>query len=387
MSIQGKPSSRLLIVQPWFSALGHPAQSLYNTMRTLREVPCIDYLVSEDPQFTHHANLHDALGPGQRLFRFAVEGSDLKKNTRKGLLELLRRRRELRETRSVLFFDVDLGAVAKWWRWVAPWLNIARLSLLYLLGPEHIKQHESARRRVTRLLRRHEVVLCVRTSELEDDWVAAFPSLDRARLRTLPSLELPPGRHFAERPCLDRADLRFGVLGQIRRGKSIELLVPLFERCPSLGTLTVAGSFASPAEREALGVLAGFAGFEERYFDDEGLLTLTAAQDYLLVLYDQWDKRMESAVIYLAMRAGRPVVVYSEGWCERVVRHYGCGITVAREGIDLGQVLASLPLPGSTAYAALLAGVLRFRNDHRDEVLLPQFLDCVGVGAGEPLER
>lgn len=370
--------NRLLIVQPWFSAVGHPAQSLYNTMRALRHVAGIDYLVSEDAQFEHHTQLEQALGPGQRLFRFKVSGSDLKKNTVVALWSMVKLMRTFKEVRQVFFFDMDLVRVAKWWPFVGPLLKVRQLSLLYLLGPEQIGSHPSGRRRVERLLRRNEVVLCLRTSELEQDWIAAFAGADPSRIRTLPSLEIPEGIDVPARRCLDRSDLRFGVLGQLRRGKSIGVLVPLFSRLPEIGRLKIAGSFASQVEREALGLLQGFPGFEERYLGDDELLQLTAAQDYIVILYDQWDKRMESAVLYLAMRADRPVLAFAEGWCDRMIRQFACGIAVPRDGLDLEDFIATVPLPGSAAYSSLLAGVRRFRDAHRTPALLPRFFDCVG---------
>lgn len=370
---------RLLIVQPWFSAIGHPAQSLLNTMRTLKKVARIDYLVSEDPHFEHHPDLARGLGVDQRLFRFKVSGSVLKENTVRCLLSMLKLAPRLRAVDSILFFDMELSRVAKWWPYVAPFLRVRQLSLLYLLGPEHFARQGSARRRLERLLRRTEVVLCLRTEELRQEWVAAFPHVAPDRIRTLPSLEIPESLDTPARHCEERADLSLGLLGQLRRGKSIDRLVPLFLDQPGLGTLKVAGSFASPAEKAALSLLQGFPGFEERYFSDEDLLQMAAAQDYIVILYDQWDKRMESAVLYLAMRVGRPVVVYAEGWCERMVRDFGCGITVTPSQADLAGSMASLPLPGSAEYAALIDGVKRFRDAHRPEVLKVSFLGCLGL--------
>ena len=381
MTSKPKQRERLLIVQPWFTAIGHPAQSLYNTMRSLTGVAAIDYLVSQDRQFEHHAKLDLALGAGQRLFRFEVTDSVLKKNTVKCLLSMLRFVRKFRDVRCVFFFDMDLGTIAKFWPLLAPLLRLRQLSVLYLLGPEQFARHGSTRRRVERLLRRRDVVLCLRTQELEKDWVAAFPDVEPSRIRTIPSLEIPDGHHFPMRDCPQRAEVRFGILGQLRRGKSIGTLAPLFLQRPEIGILKVAGSFASPAEKEALGLLRDFPGFEERYFGDDELLQITATQDYIVVLYDQWDKRMESAVLYLAMRANRPVLVYAEGWCERMIEQFGCGITVPRGEPDLPALFGALPLPGSPAYVELLNGVARFREAHRGAALLPRFLECVGFGS------
>lgn len=371
-------SERLLIVQPWFSAKGHPAQSLYNTMRNLCSVTGVDYLVSHDRHFQHHANLDQALGSGQRMFKFNVSGSSLLSNTAKGLLSLTRLVRSSGHIRCVFFFDMHLVVVSVLWPLLAPLLNLRQLSLLYLTGPERIARHRLIRQLVRRLLRRNEVVLCLRTEELEQAWVTEFPDIAPSRVRTIPSLEIPEGCLFPMRDCPDRTQVRFGIVGQLRRGKSIETLVPFFARAPDVGILNIAGSFNSSIERDALQLQRIFPGFEERYLEDEALLQITAVQDYIIVFYNNWDSRMESAVLYLSMRANRPVLAYSEGWCGRLIRQFGCGITVARTELDLARFFANLPLPGSPAYIALLDGVARFRAAHSGHILLPRFLECVG---------
>lgn len=382
MTYVSESSDRLLIVQPWFSAKGHPAQSLYNTMRNLSAVGGIDYLVSQDRQFEHHANLGQSLGTGQRLFRFNVSGSLLLTNTAKGLLSMAWLVRKYAEIQYIFFFDMHLVVVSILWPLLAPLLNIKQLTLLYLTGPERIAKYSFIKWLVGRLLSRREVVLCLRTEELEEAWKAAFSDVASTHIRTIPSLEIPEGYVFPARDCQNRAAVRFGILGQLRRGKSIEAMVTFFSKAPEMGILKVAGSFNSPIERDALRFLDAFCGFEERYLEDDALLQLTAAQDYILLFYDYWDSRMESAVLYLAMRSNRPVLAYSEGWCGRMIQNFSCGITVTREKLHLQDFFSNIPLPGSPTYAALLDGVARFRRDHRATALLPRFLQCVGFAPG-----
>ncbi|MEO8151877.1 MAG: hypothetical protein ABI605_02325 [Rhizobacter sp.] len=372
---------RLLIIQPWFSAKGHPAQSLYNTMRNLRAVAAIDYLISDDRNFQHHVDVKTALGGDQRLFKFDVPGSSLLTNTARGLWSMARLLRRCGNIRCVFFFDMHLVAVSALWPLLAPWLNVRQMSLLYLAGPERIVRHGLVKALVRRLLLRQEVVLCLRTPELQAAWAQAFPDVAVARIRTIPSLEIALGPLFSIRSGIARDELRFGILGQLRRGKSIETLAPLFAAVPALGVLKVAGSFNSPAEREALHMLAAFPGFEERYLEDDELLQLAAHQDYIVMFYDNWDTRMESAVLYLAARANRPVLAYAGGWLGRMVQEFGCGIATSTDKLHLRDFLARLPLPGSSAYAQLLEGVGRLRSAHEGSVLRPLFLDCVGFHA------
>ncbi|MGH8677504.1 MAG: hypothetical protein ACREUQ_04035, partial [Burkholderiales bacterium] len=158
--------------------------------------------------------------------------------------------------------------------------------------------------------------------------------------------------------------LRLGVIGQIRPGKSIEWLVPLFELNPGLGTLKIAGTFAKAAHRSQLRVLDRYTAFDDRFLTEDEMLSAAGDQDYLVALYDDWDTRMEAATVFLAARVGRPVIVYDEGWPGRMVREFGCGIAVARDPRPDEKFFASLPRPGDVAYEAFLTGAERFRQAH-----------------------
>jgi hypothetical protein len=170
--------------------------------------------------------------------------------------------------------------------------------------------------------------------------------------------------------------MHFGVLGQMRRGKGLEILIPLFQQDQQIGELTVAGSFNSETERQALELLSGFRGYEDRFLNEDDLLQLAAQQDYLLMLYDVWDGRMESAVLYLAARANRPVITYADGWSGRMVRQYGCGIVTTKSEKNIRQLLMNAPRPGTLEYQKLLDGVAAFREAHSPRILVPRFLEA-----------
>lgn len=87
-----------------------------------------------------------------------------------------------------------------------------------------------------------------------------------------------------------------------------------------------------------------------------------AEQDYLLILYDLWDKRIESAVLYFAARANRPVVVYGDSWSGRMVREFGCGVVAPVGHGETVDLLRRIPCPGSAEYARLFKGMAEFRR-------------------------
>lgn len=117
-----------------------------------------------------------------------------------------------------------------------------------------------------------------------------------------------------------------------------------------------------PQTREKLSVLREFDGFINCFMAESDMLELAAGQDYLLMLYDEWDKRMESAVLYLAARVNRPVVVYGDSWCGRMVREFGYGVVAPVDREEAVDFLRRVPLPGSAEYAGLLKGMDAFRQ-------------------------
>jgi hypothetical protein len=348
-----------LIVQPWFTAIGHPAQSTLNTARVLGARGDFGYLIS-DPRGGPFEPIAAELSRYGNVTRFRVPGDSLRTGTLLGLAALLRHRRD--GPKSVLFADAYLVALAALWPLASLLLpSVRALGVVHLEGPEHLASKPARRRLLSRFFRAPGRRLFLRTEELARAWRAAFPEISPDRIDTLPTLEIAEGAD-AGPPAPHDGPPRFGVLGQVRPGKSLEWLVPLFSADPGLGTLHVAGTFSNAAHRERLGVLRGYAHFDDRFLSEHEMLAAAREQDWLVALYDDWDPRMEVATLFLAARVGRPVLVYDAGWAGRMAREYGCGIAVPRSPRPGAALFRSLPRPGDEAYRGLLAGVRRFRD-------------------------
>jgi len=351
---------KLLVIQPWFCGMGHPAQSLINMASAIGRDARVDYLVSDDGKPGVFPETTERLRAWGVVESFAVTTQVGPSNTVRALLALRRMRGRYRR---IFFFDESLFALALCWPVFSLWIPVERISMLHLLGPRMGRRNWLERFMVGRYLRRPEVRLYLRTEELAQAWRDTYASVPGERIRYLPSLEIPDedprqGRNESS------AALSFGIIGQIRIGKGIEWLVPAFRSHPALGKLTVAGEFASPQSREQLTVLEGYEGFANGFLSENDMLECAAQVDYLLVLYDAWDRRMESAVLFLAARVNRPVIVYGDSWCGRMVREFGCGAVAPVDHGEAIEFLLRLPRPGSAEYAALLQGMVAFRYAH-----------------------
>ncbi len=360
---------RLRVVQPWFTAPGHPAQTLLATARALCPEANVRFAIPAvglDGRLRSVARQLEAVAP---LDRYPSPSPHFVASTAWALRWLAKDAERL----PALLLDGHLATVAAAWRLPGFRPESGRLGILYVAGPERISRLPALLGLVRGFVSQPTHRLFLRTAELAEAWREALGARAAGHVDTLPSLELP--RAAEETPPRSDAGggVRFLVAGQVRPGKGLERLVPLFTAHPELGNLTVAGAFADAAARAALPMLQGFAGFREGVLPEVELLGQAAAADYLVMLYDHWDARMEAATLYLAARAGRPAIVFDAGWCGRMLRTYRCGIAVP-PGADLDAVFASVPPPGSEAYRSMVQGTARFAEAHAPDRLRNEFL-------------
>ena len=363
-----------MIVQPWFTAIGHPAQTTVHAARILAGHLDAHFLISEDSRDNKCRSLADKLQNIAQVASFPVHGMSIRSGTCRALRHLVRLSGGGNRYESIFFLDAHLVTLAGLWPFFAALINPRRLSVLYLAGPERILAYLPLREIVRRFLTREEIRLFLRTEELAEAWCSAFHKVPDGRISVLPSLELPEGRFSLDVPA-QTSSLRFGILGQIRIGKGIDWLVPLFSNYPGLGILTIAGTFYNERQREEMGVLEGSANFIDRFLSEEEIDRLAGKQHYLLMLYDKWDPRMEGATLYLAARTNRPVIVYEEGWCGRIVRTYGCGQIAPRDRAAMPGFFSALPRPGDAGYAAFLEGLEKFRRANSGEAVRRRFIE------------
>jgi len=366
---------KLLIIQPWFSAIGHPAQSLINMASAIGRDDRVDYLVSSNGEPGHFLDSMEKLRTWGKVESYSVTTPVGDSNTVRALLAVWRLRLNGRQYQRIFFFDESLFVLALLWPVFSLWIPVERIGVLHLFGPDPLMERRNPWPRfvIGRFLKRPDVRLYLRTEEMAKAWRDTFSALANGRISYMPSLEIPD-----EGPWLypeKKSDaVAFGIIGQIRVGKGIEWLVPAFQNDAALGTLTVAGEFNMPQTREQLSVLNGFDGFINRFMSESDMLGCAAEQDYLLMLYDKWDKRMESAVMYIAARVNRPVVVYGDSWSSRMVSEFGCGICMPAVQEEVIHMLRHVPRPGSVEYGTLLKGMAAFRQAHsvgalRDKVI------------------
>lgn len=355
---------KLLIIEPWFCAIGHPAQSLINFAAAIGKNDHIHYLVSHDIGTSEKfSQLIKRLSTWGEVKTFVTTSQLDPTNTVRALIALSRMRLTSCQYQRIFFFDESLLILALLWPLFFLFIPVERISVLHLFSPNFGLGIRSRFFRfiVGKFLKRREVRFYLRTEELTAAWREEYSTISHRQICYLPSMEIPDNT-APQHPRRHSDKLAFGIIGQIRVGKGIDWLVPAFQNNTALGKLVVAGEFNAPQTREQFSFLLRFEGFINCFMSESDMLESAAEQDYLLMLYDVWDRRMESAVLYLAARVNRPVIVYGDSWCGRMVKKFGCGVIAPVEREETLDLFRRLPHPETPEYVNLLKGMETFRQ-------------------------
>jgi glycosyltransferase involved in cell wall biosynthesis len=363
----------LIIVQPWFTARGHPAQSLLNTARVIGRRSDISYVISRDGVRTDLESMIQDLRRFGQVHEFHVSKPRLSTGTVLGALHAVRIARRRHAEVDVFFLDAHLPALAA----VRPLLRalapqVRNISALGLVGPEATIKPIWRRALLKDFVSSKRTKMFLRTEELAEAWRRALDVKPQGKVDTLPSLEIP--ERILEEVVERSGPTRFGVVGQVRTGKGLEWLVPLFTQHPELGVLSVEGALYNEQNTSLRTLLENFSGFRNVFIPEDELVPTAAYYDYLLTLYDKWDHRLEAATFYLAARAARPVICFDLGWCARIVREFGCGIVVPSAPVPGADFFAALPKRDSAQYRQLCDGMSRFHSAYRGSARVGEFL-------------
>ena len=79
---------KLIIVQPWFSAVGHPAQSLINTAKIIGARSDIAYLISSSTDYGSYKIAKDKLQELGKVVEYPVKTDSVREGTVKALLSI-----------------------------------------------------------------------------------------------------------------------------------------------------------------------------------------------------------------------------------------------------------------------------------------------------------
>lgn len=345
----------ILFIQPYFDSPGHPAEEFRAIVETMNSYCRIKYVAYYTKPISYG---HAAIGESLRAIVTVFFKTAFFRSPRLRMVEvMLRLVREFKHHDVCFLLDAHLPVFLLLYKllWIGKKNN--KLLVGYLVGPEKVLRNPIARWLLLSAISRN-VHICVRTERLKYDWDKAVGERLKARILLWNHVE-----NFDDtRACQQDKRYRFGILGQIRRGKSIELIVPRDIAQRKNLQVIIAGEYANETAYREYHYLDDYSGMRRGYLSTEKYRELCALLEYQLLLYDEWDNRMESGNIFVSVLVGTPVIVYDGGWLSDIVMKFNIGVVVQRNEKTLASILGALPVSRSQEYKEYVKGMDAFRQ-------------------------
>lgn len=368
-------SAVITVVQPWFSALGHPAQSALNISRIIPRERVRDFLISSPGGKSTFNEIAAKIGQQVPLRTFRAPGANLRLNTLLAAVKLVRRRRGV--PTSLFFVDGDLLMTCLLFL-CGLFRRHDRVCVVCLAGPEAVARHAFKETIVRRALRSGRLRLFLRTPELVEAWSRAYPDIAPV-LRLLPPVEGVLPAALPAQPVPLTGPLRIGVIGQVRIGKCIPALLEAGSRSSESVSVSVYGPLYDSQPDEFLRLMRTHPRVHLGFMTEETMLGVSMQQDYLACLFEEniWDIRMESATFWLAVKTGKPVLCFGSGWIAKKVRQTGCGVIL--ENVTSDRLLFDeVPRRDTTQYQHCLSRIENLRQSLAPAMLWEQLEKSLG---------
>lgn len=368
------------LVQPWFSDAGHPSASLLRLSENFNEAKVFHQVLVYSVPKQHSAWQNEILKKLQATsFSAHALLQKLLGTLATGSMVTARHVCKLPKSAKIVYLDANLYVLS-----VA--LSIFRfrqhsIHVVLLQSPESYQAGWVGRLFkwpwVVRYMRRGNAHVILRTQELASAWREVFPKYSQ-RIHVIEHMDML-GQSIVENntsPSAQHLDeSRFLVAGQIRPEKSIERLLDVFKQYPKVGRLEVLGACR---DARLLGLFHGLPSHIEvqnKYVSDVELAEAFERSDYQLMLYCDWDHRMESAMLYHSVLQGCPLICYQEGWLGRMVGEHRLGWIIKQGSLEtIAEQLLSLPSPGEDAYLQRQENLRTFYEQYGSLVHMDQLL-------------
>jgi glycosyltransferase involved in cell wall biosynthesis len=383
-----KLTMKYLLLQPWFSAPGHPAQSLIRTYRAI-----YDYIQPEVIVYKSHTDHHT-----QILEEYIYESNastitdwrlqkvfkDLLAAGTVALVIYISKHYNNPQNLSIFFLDSNLY-ILSFILSLYP-IKPQRLNVLCMVAPDFYQRNKFSSLTkwflVKKLFSLPFFYLYLRTPELAKAWQEELPEY-ADKIQYLPSLELYGSKFHHTSKISNACQIKkFVVAGQIRPQKSVDILFTLFDNCQlNIGYLKIAGKIVDSALSHKLSQKKSCnVTIIDQFLSEDQMKDILSDCHYNLMLYtDDWDNRMESSMLFESMKYGCPIIAFEGGWLGNTVQKEKIGWTIRREQIgELSNILANLPHPATDEYQAILDNLNRSHNIWSSAEMVHIFLNKLG---------
>ena len=315
---------KILFIQPHYFVGGHYFQSFNNLIKNLQSYKYYSFLVSLGSEVVFKKDFNK-LNKNKKILTFqSTKNSMSFINTLKGFIKTIKLRRQY----DIFFYhDVDPFRIAILYLLFGLILNKKKIIIYYAFNPKNYKKNLFT---YVKLIIINFFFLCknnflfLRTTECRSHWIKLL-NISKKKIILLKPIDYHPPL-FPAHSNLKKGPLKFGVVGQIRYGKSLDLLNNFFKSNKKY-KFYIIGGYANVKEKKKFNFIESKFISKKNFLSYAELIKKSKRLDYLVLLYDE--NIQEISTLYLAARLKIPIIFYEQSdWLRKLHLSYKFGLMI-----------------------------------------------------------
>jgi hypothetical protein len=360
---------KILFIQPFYFFYGHYYGLFNNLVDNLCKIKDLDFLVSINLKIKNSDFIMGLRGIQKKaqVFTFkSAKKSESKQNVIKAFFKIVK----LRKNYDIFFFyDSDIPTISILYFFFWPLLYKKKIILYVFYGPEKFNKSIIKRLLIKFFLKFKNNRIFTRTKYLSFSWQNFF--LNNRNISNLGSCDYP---NVIIRKNKKKGKLKFGVVGQIRFGKSIEFLSDFFIKNKTQGSFYLIGNFSKDQLKKKFEFINKKNLFKENFHSPKKNSNKILSLDYLCLMYDDFfDHRQDISTLYLAAKIRSPIICFNKsGWLLDKVKKYNCGLI-----LNSVKDFKNLPNRNSLRYKKFIIGLTKFDYYETGQAKVKFFYDKI----------
>tara|TARA_B100000214_G_C23943016_1_gene616626 strand:+ start:178 stop:1293 length:1116 start_codon:yes stop_codon:yes gene_type:complete len=354
---------KVLFIQPYYFYGGHYFQAFNHLIKNLYNYKNYDFMVSINKKINNKSFENDfkKINKYKKIYTFNSSKNTMSVfNVIKAFIKCIFLKKKID---IFFYYEADIFA----------------LSCLYFFFPFFFKNKETIvytfyssaflrRRRsvniniffIRNFLKKKRVKFYSRSIEHRNSWRRAIPGCDK-KINIIPSLDYPPVE-INKVKKIRNGKLKFGSVGQIRLGKSLDFLNDYFLKNKKYDFL-ILGGYADKTAEKNLGFINSKFIEKKKFLEFDYIIKKSSKLDYLVLLYDDYlDINTEVSSFFLAVRLRTPIICFpTNNWLRKVFSKYKAGIMIKSV-----NEFKNFPSRNSKIYKKYIGSLKRYERDFFD---------------------
>jgi hypothetical protein len=314
---------KILFIQAHYFVGGHNFQSFNNLIRNLDSSPNCNFLVSLGTKI-FFKNDFNKLNKNNKILTFpSTKNSMSFINVVKAFMISVKFRKKYD---IFFYYDIDPFRLAVLHLFLGLIIN-KKIILYYTYNPKNYKKNILTRIEkiiIRNFFSKKNNFLFLRTLDSRYRWISLLNI--KKKIIFLKSIDYHPASNTM---VSKKGPLKFGEIGQIRYGKSLEYLNKFFKNNNNY-EFCIIGGYANDKEKKKFNFIESKFISKKIFTSYDELISKTKKLDYLVLLYDEYlNLNYEVSTFYLAARLKIPIIFYEKHtWLKRVYSQYKCGLMI-----------------------------------------------------------